>query len=277
MKVHNFNIKEEDKVHDCVLIERDDAVQYIFPFEVIYDENGSKAKMLEFKKHGSDHIVNPMGFIVDRISRLRDYNKSFTHVIVGDDEAKINENYIQERKTRDVLFVDGIELEEGGSVQVVFRDKDGNVTRSEAISHLKGTHVAKQNAHPHGVFRHLIFDLGQIPKKVDDNGNPRFTKNPSINKFLMSNGIYKEDVIEGISQVLNCHFPILVAIAKEMEMKGIDRIYLELIIEPWGKGFSPTNYLALGDFNYISQKNVKFIECQSPGHTVTVKSILDFE
>ncbi|ENV5902279.1 hypothetical protein ACFKA9_002784 [Vibrio parahaemolyticus] len=277
MKIHNFNIKEEDKTHDCVLIERDNAVQYIFPFEVIYDENGSKAKMLEFKKRGSEHIVNPMGFIVDRISRLRDYNTSFTHVIFGDDEAEINENYIQQRKTRDTLFVDGIELKEGGSIHVDFRDKEGNVTHSETISHLKGTQVAQQSVHPHGVFRHLIFDVGQTPKKVDENGNPRFTKNPSINKFVVSNGIYEEDVIKGFSKAFNSYSPILVAIAKEMEKKGIDRIYLELLIEPWGKSFSPTTYLAGGDFNYISKRNVQLIECQCPRYTVTVKSILDFK
>lgn len=277
MKIHNFIIKREDKTHDCVLIERDDAVQYVFPFEVIYDEKGSKAKMLEFKKHGPDYIVNPMGFIVDRISRLRDYNKSLTHVIFGDDEAEIHENYIQKRKTRDALFVDGIELKEGGSIHVDFRDKDGNVTHSETISHLEGTQVAQKNAYPHGVFRRMDFDVAQIPKKVDENGNPRFTKNPSINEALISNRVYQKELIKGFSEALNNYSPVLVAVAREMENKGIDRIYLELIIEPWGNGFSPTTYLASGDFNFISKRNIKLIECQCPRHTVTVKSILDFK
>ncbi|TOJ26316.1 hypothetical protein CGI42_28225, partial [Vibrio parahaemolyticus] len=88
------------------------------------------------------------------------------------------------------------------------------------------------------------------------------------------NGIYEEDVIKGFSKAFNSYSPILVAIAKEMEKKGIDRIYLELLIEPWGKSFSPTTYLAGGDFNYISKRNVQLIECQCPRHTVTVKSIL---
>ncbi|MBC5853180.1 hypothetical protein [Vibrio metschnikovii] len=62
----------------------------------------------------------------------------------------------------------------------------------------------------------MIFDVGQTPKKVDENGNPRFTKNPSINKFVMSNGIYEEDVIKGFSKAFNSYSPILVAIAKEI-------------------------------------------------------------
>lgn len=163
-----------------------------------------------------DEVHNPKGFIVDRLSRMAKHNPSILAVSFEDDFKELTDRFIDEVQTRKRILVGGSILPKDSSVVMMVVDENG-----DCISSFTKTEdeLVQSSGSCFWSADSLV-----LPKSVDDEGFPRYTRNSRINELLLSAKIPFGDDAKKYTKVFVEKRKFFHALASLAKKEGIDHL-----------------------------------------------------
>ncbi|MFS1428804.1 hypothetical protein LMH73_017080 [Vibrio splendidus] len=233
--------------HEIIVIERNEKVKFVFPFDVRLCKDGSKSLVLDYMVEGK--VKNLAGLIVDRMHRLSEFNHSFESIVINDRKHVLDVEYNEKKKHRDAVFLDGYEIKQGYNVRFVIEDNHQQSVKELKFDYDSIKKMASGEQEVCAMLASASMAIGKIPVKLDERGLPLYTKNTTTNSFLYANG-FVNDEHKGVITAINNHLDKVLAIAAESKCKGVNFISLDVL--------GAKNILSpISELVYMNEKSVK--------------------
>lgn len=193
-----------------------------FMSEVPLKYRKSEKPSISYTFETDKKILNPVGYAIDRINRMVEFNPSIKAIIIDNTRHEMTDDYITPTNLEDIHFINGYPLSDGETVVVSVLSAEGFSVHDYERSY---SDIVSGNLPP------LEHKKISVPVKKDENGNPRFTRNLKINEILFKSGIGHCSALREFTECLNNNKPQVVSLANLAKSRGMESINGDMLLE----------------------------------------------